>query len=447
MAKLKQDMARQFVQANKIMEATARQLDGMYSVGSVFKAPVGLELDMLNNKFLKSGDGFNPTLQLEDPDQYLADVKKDIAKLKKQVEENHRELMDGPADAKTQYKGILGEAKKYKENLKAEQDLWKTTAGKCLALVNRYNIETAAAIAEENKATDEYNTKLTATCRKLAQFEDHPNSFCGETSGLAEEVAEIATSYESGRSIANIKEFENVCDEYGSQTDNTDDSTGSAVNNYKRATLSTVEKHCTETDPTLPACERLVATAKLSGTSLNAMCIPFNFTPKFDDQEVKDVAQSSDVLKEFCETREGDIIKKRSSDGECSTIKLTEKNEPVYFDMNDSINSEKYLKKVLASYLPQIKEKAEETTSTTKKCDANSEDNVSGNPTIARALRDVQSQIEMKQKRDRVSDMGGVSIAACNASMDNGVGKGIMNLGEQVGRGLASPTGANAFGY
>jgi len=423
MKSLKQNMAKQFVQANKIMEATARQLDGMYSVGSVFKAPIDLKLNMLNNKFLKDG-GINAALQIEDPDQYLADIKKDIQNLKKQVIENHKELMDGPPDAKTQYKGILGEAQKYKDNLKAEQDLWKETAGKCLALVNRYNSETSKAIAEENKATDEYNEKLKTACREVDRFNEHPAGFCGKTSELADQVAGIASSVDDV-AIKNIGAFERVCDSYGSQSGNTHDTAGS--NDTKTVDGKSIAEFCSDNDD-FPACTQLVAA---HGSNLSTLCIK----DKPIDLDLNDIKVIAEIKKKLKQEKWFRKVKGNYTDLYTLTppTGLDAKDYKVFVGEDKSQRDDFFSKKIKP--IPEDYEKIRSASSASSKC----VDDVSNDKQSMLSINMIEAQQKVGLEQSMLSHMGGVSVAACNATMNNGVGK-TPGYGQQEGaiRGIAS---------
>ncbi len=425
---LKKKMAQQFVVANAAMEASARQLDGMYQVGTVFKAPVDLKLDMLTNKFMK-GEGYDPALQLEDPDVYLKLVKDDIKNLKKQVEDNHRELMNGDPSSGAKFNGVLGEVKKYKENMANEKKLWNKSANDCLALINRYNKETSDAIAKENEATDEYNKKLVTACRKIDDFNEHPAGFCGKTSELADEVADITSSVDQV-AVKNIGAFERVCDAYGSQSGNTHDSTGS--NSTKTVKGTSIDKFC-KANGDFPACTRLVAIHK---DNLSQICIkgkPVDI--KKDSPEFTQFAKNNLKKDGFCTGINDDISPKLNSGEACNDLG---RYNPIKSDEDAIPHISAYYTKVLGD--EQLTKDFYKVSNTSNECKRDISDD--DESLIAVDMIKAQQKVELEQSM--LSDMGGVSIAACNATMDNGVGKSLMQLGEQGGRALA---GNNPFAF
>ncbi len=412
MKSFKTKMISQFSVINKQMEASARQLDGMYQKGSVYNVPVNLSLDLLNNKFLPQAKGFNSSLELEDPEEYLKQAKKDIALLKKSVEKNNKTLIAG----------LDKERKKYAKNLKKMQGVWEKTKSRCTNLIAKYNADNARQVAEENKGIDERNKKLASACRKVAEFEEHPLGFCGDLSALGDEVGEITQATDN---IGSIRGFQEICDEHQSSGSNTNDSSGS--NNDKTIDTYSVAQFCKDNSD-YKGCDELDKIKKHSSykdEKIGDLCIAEDVELELADLTSKQRKTLSQKIvdQKYCFSANGKFLSTTETNcDEDKTIK--------------PVNGGEVASNILAKYVENNKSELDQFKSDFNGCEGRKV--IKGNARLVRALANVQKQVKAREIQNRFSEMGGVSVAACNSTMDNGVGKSLLGLGEQTTRTLAT---------
>lgn len=211
-----------FQSTNKILEASARQLDGMYQMGSIYNVPVGLDLNMIQDKIMK-GEGIDPALMMENPEEYKKLMKNNIAKLKESIKKSNDEILNGPkndgdtvvasAGQATEFQGVSGEVKKYLSNYEKQLDEFRSLADACQGQLTAYN----ESVAQQNEQIAEQNAQRNEMCSKIAAFNENPAGFCGEAASLGDEVLKIAAVSGDRAAAADLKAFDAACDSFGSE--------------------------------------------------------------------------------------------------------------------------------------------------------------------------------------------------------------------------------------
>jgi hypothetical protein len=418
------NIEKQFKIADQTLKNSAQALSGMHGLGVVYEEPIGLKMNRLKDKFLK-GPEFYKELKLEDPKEYLKLVKEDIKNLKEKVEQNHKDLMNGDPDAKVEYKGILGESDKYKKNLQDENQLWEDTAKNCLALRNKFDNEAAAATAKENEAIAKSNEEMKATCGKIRDFEEHPLGFCGDVSGFADEVSKIS-SISEGRSVANVRQFQDVCDHHESQSSNTNDTTGSS--NYKKINTKGPYDYCMQAvNKDFRPCDIV---KNITGANKGEdLCIGNKKGEEIKNDLVFAFLQS-DEGKEIYDKFAGKCVDKNLVTTSPETNGKCKESDDIIPASEKSIELANFII-ARGTYNDRLIEFADETGGDFSKYVGKvCESDLNSNEQLA--LIQVESQMKASQTASGLSELGGVKISACNATMNNGVGK-TPGYGQQEG--------------
>jgi hypothetical protein len=413
------DIEKQFKIADQTLKNSAQALSGMHGLGVVYEEPIGLKMNRLKDKFLK-GPEFYKELKLEDPKEYLKLVKEDIKNLKEKVEQNHKDLMNGDPDAKVEYKGILGESDKYKKNLRDENKLWEDTAKNCLALRNKFDNEAAAATAKENEAIAKSNADTVVACDLVAQFEEHPAGFCKEdVSEFLDDISAVTSSVDRV-ALKNIGAFGRVCKLYGSQSSNTHDTTGST--RHRNIAGQSLKEYCEGDGKDFFACDTLANFAP-SG-DISKLC--YKNGPVQLDKDSNEFAGFRSTLDEgYCYEGKGEdieIIPKAKATEKCATPSKAISSTSSKNALSDYIMDDEVLKDRAREYVATQTGEGNVITCT----------DISRNNKVVRAAGLVEAQIEIQEQQRMLSDMGGVPIAKCNATMNNGVGK-TPGYGQQEG--------------
>lgn len=213
MADLKNELKAELKKVNTFLEGQARSLDSQFALGNVFKVP-GFNFDTLSkdkSRFLK-GEGFDESLQMEDPEKYLAMAQGEVDKMLAQTKEQRVKYLGGDTQSQDSngnkvYGGELGQlAEKYKTNYKKEKAYWDQMSGECTATIKGFEKNIADMNKEQSEKTAEKNEKIAETCANVQAFNHDPESLCGEAGDLAQSVLEISnlTGGQASRSPASI---------------------------------------------------------------------------------------------------------------------------------------------------------------------------------------------------------------------------------------------------
>jgi hypothetical protein len=318
--------------------------------------------------------------------------------------------------------------------------VWGPAADNCTRLIAKYNKDGADAAAKAKIAADKRNKEVSEACTQIAAFEQNPVGFCGDgqLADLADTTAVIASTIDA-TALANINGFQNVCDAYGSQSSNEHSKEGSS--NAKTVKKEQFESFC-KANKDLKACDRLYALLDKNWKNSESIC-----------QGSKDgnaLEIDSPPFEKFFDTDgHGDDIKE-IVDAKCTVavddkypstveVKLGSSYSPVTMncpkdgailelgeDTKKSILS--FYKKDIIKSLPEESE-----FKSLSGCDYD----MNKDSSLRLAVSTVQTQMERKEMASHLSEYGGVSVAACNATNNNGVGKGLLpGVGQQ--RGLAN---------
>ena len=406
-----------FQNTNKILEATSRQLDGMYQMGSVYNAPVGLDLNMLKDQFMTK-DGVDASLMMEDPAKYKDLMKKNIAALKKSIKKANDEILNGPkndentviasAGDASKFQGVSGEIKKYLANYDNQMNAYKELAASCRGMITAFN----AQQAKENEKIAEQNAERRTMCNKVMAFNENPAGFCGSASELGDEVLKIAAVAGDRKAAADLKAFGETCDSYGSEDGSNmyDHNYSGGTRNYARKTAS---EFCSESgNKDIQACDRYNAvTKKYSKGSCG------------QSTTLDDLITNDDLVGLVVTTKEGYSGKVKEKANLPASI--TEQDY-VPFDKTDSKHmnayKDQYAESIMDSndcfILDELPEREQ-----TRISDA--EDAVSG-------------YIAQEQRSKMYASVGDVNISQCGSMYGGDVGKEFFNqAGQMMGRGLA----------
>jgi hypothetical protein len=195
----KNELREGFANLARDMDFSARKLDGMYQMGTMYKMPIGLDLQtMVNEKTLMKG--IDESLQIEDPKIYAKTAKQNIAKLKKSIEKQNKEVM-------TAFKK---ERKKYEKNYGNEMKHWKKVAKDCKQRIVEHN----AMVQKQNEANDKAFAKqqeeIKKSCERFKDFRRNPCPASGnEVGSLSEDIAAIGNYL--GDSVAIIDDVATSC--------------------------------------------------------------------------------------------------------------------------------------------------------------------------------------------------------------------------------------------
>lgn len=462
MDQFKAKLSQTFMATNKIMESTARQLDGMYQFGSTYNVPMNLDLSLITDKMMKE-DGIDPSLMIEDPEAYKKAVKKNIAELKKSVKDQNNFILNGKGNAEgmvgasgaggaAKYQGLAGEVRKYIENYQEQEGEWATIAKNCEGLIDQHNNALAEQEAQEAKAAGEYNEKVANICKKVQGYNSNPAGFCGEAAELGDEIFEISAVAGDSAAAANLKEFDQTCDSYNSEsTDNTIDPTFFGKSgNRSIASATTPESFCKEfgTEASIHSiCSSYTSFHEDFGTeqcsAVEALAEVVNNRKEDDKNGEKGMVYP--IMKVTQGTVGNEVSKYYVTRPECISKrdKLTDvgaENEhckPVSLSELDKDD-----KKTLA-------ENTADENMKDAKCydlDTLAENNSRTIDKYEKSLEQINEYIAQGKRAKQYGSMGGLSVSFCNANYGGQFGgKDFMNtMGEQPDRGLA---GSGGFAY
>lgn len=194
----------EFAAVSAGMERAARQLDGLFQMGTVYNIPTGLDLNMTEGAATLLSD-IDPALELEDPAAYMKKAEQNIAKLKKTIEDQNKEVM----------KGYKDEVNKYLANYEKERKAAEKDAQECKARLNEHDQLMAQ---QEKEAAEGYAKQQEAIGEACKAFDDFRQNPCpssgGSTGSLASDMAAIQGAIsEDGRS--RIADIVGSCESFG----------------------------------------------------------------------------------------------------------------------------------------------------------------------------------------------------------------------------------------
>lgn len=419
---LKSQVATLFVGANTMMEASARQLDGMYAMGSIYNVPIKKGLVQ---ETLLGDEGIDAELKMEDPEAYLKEVQARVAELRTSIEESNDEILNGPksntskAGSAASYAGVTGEIKKYEDNYKKELANWQTVKDNCAKLISGYNQRQQKAYAESSKAHNENEQKMGALCNKLMAFEQNPAGFCDEAQELGDEVFEIAAAAGDSIAAANIKAFGSTCSDYGSESGynqfDTQNMGSSPYNGPKD-----VNEYCEKNQHA--ACDTLAKfTEGMGGKVCHDDSPSYDEIIKNNESKILEGIKSNDLMV----NTETLTIKEFSST-------IVEGSESKFKAITEN-NKEEFTKEII-EFIKKNKDDYEASIAKVAKCrqinDSNSK--------VTDAVEYIQKQLQVQRVAHSNSDIGPVTVSACSGTYSGMTGKSnLQGIGEQAGRILA----------
>ncbi|MAZ48500.1 MAG: hypothetical protein CME65_08050 [Halobacteriovoraceae bacterium] len=223
----KQQLLAEVTQLEQFMIQSARQLDAQLNLGTVTETP-GLQIDLTGTNFLR--DDMRADLRLEDPEKYLAEIKKQITgeggnpqeSLLGQLEKQREELVGQIGDDPTgdlRGKGRLGAmAAQYVQSYQDNADYFREIIRSCSQAMTRANQqeqERLDGIAEQNQ-------QIADACSAVQAFNSNPlEGDLAEIAGDAASAVRIAASmpnpgrfvnqYQDMREIERIRNFNQSC--------------------------------------------------------------------------------------------------------------------------------------------------------------------------------------------------------------------------------------------
>jgi hypothetical protein len=414
-------LAQRFQGAKSVMEATARQLDGMYQMGSTYSVPLELDLSLVTDKFMKE-EGIDASLMIEDPKKYMKAMKDNIKKLKDSVAASNKAILDGSpagrdmasidgADKASQYKGFKGEIKKYLDNYKSQQQEWAQIKNACLALINQHNQMIADQNQAQQEAVNERNSKVSNVCRKLQSFEHNPQGFCGEAASLGDEILEIAAVAGDSRAAAELKAFDNACNSFNSENgDNHFDNGSRRSNRRSVASVDSMKSYCEKNkNENIRGCDAI--------SKVKSICDD-------EDDRLEKAAEA------YCYVKEGEknnfylTTNKLKCQDNDQVVRRVSENEDVQNEFNNFFKNEK--KDVQRSHV----------------CWTETE--LAKDEKYKDAVAEVQEYIAQQQRSKAIADIGDLDVSFCDSTFAGEIGKNILPMaGEAIGRGLA---GGDAWG-
>jgi hypothetical protein len=185
-------------------------------------------MDQLKDKFI---EGFDQSLQVEDPDKYLEIIKADIATAKQELIKSNTDIFgsdpeqfNGLASGTSSTKGFLGKISEYINNAKNEKQRWEDILSACDQTIDRMN----QMITEQNKANGEAFAKqqqqqdymkkrceiLKYGCKDAAWMENAQDIFSASTQASNSVSADPFDKYcsddESNTAAEDIAESNNI---------------------------------------------------------------------------------------------------------------------------------------------------------------------------------------------------------------------------------------------
>lgn len=217
MNQLKVNLQLAFESNAKQMEATSRQLDALYDVGSVYNSPLNIEMDQLQDKFI---EGLDPSLAVEDPDAYLEIMKKDIATAKESLIKSNNEIFGadvesfkGLASSGVSTSGFLGKIAGYIDNAEKERTRWNEIKNQCNAAfdaIDRMRQESNKQGQEAYAKNQEGLSNQLAHCKQAQQFKENGCESLG-VSGLSLAALKISST-QTGSDYKSA--FDKICSDY-----------------------------------------------------------------------------------------------------------------------------------------------------------------------------------------------------------------------------------------
>lgn len=462
MDSLKAKLAQTFMATSKIMEGQARQLDGMYQMGTTYNIPMKLNLDLKTGKLLgNANEGIDPSLMIEDPKEYLKAVKDNIKELRESVQAQNNQILNGAAPNKkkgmvtlagagqvSKYKGLKGEIMKYQDNYKIQQTEWGKIANSCSKMIDQYNQMITEQNNAQQKEADEYNKKVGDICKKVQGYNSNSEGLCGEASKLGDDIFEIAAVAGDSAAATNLKSFDKVCNSFNSEsTSKTVDPNFFGKNSGRDiASYTTPDKFCEKFVNQVPECitiSRLKSKYKYGAcaNSLADMIDPeddvFKNLNVFVYTEYKSVDANPPEKGKIAQN-EGEKDEVYSSQPPCRTkhpdldglVGPHKKQSQCIPKMAGTLT--KAQKEFLAKNDPDFIMK-------TAKCYDLDKLGSNDKKNFEEDLKVVAEYIAQGKRAKQISQIGQINVSFCNANNDDqNIGKDFMSLmGQQQDRSLA----------
>lgn len=218
MDQLKQDLIAEFSRVNNQLEQSARIIDGMFQVGTVYEtvdkdASGQLALNFTDQELMA---GVDPSLVLENPDKYKAKVMDNIDATMHSLQKHSDELM-----AKMDQ-----EVQKYSSNYQKEQAFWANIAQTCAASIGAFQGELQDIDGKRQEDIQQTNEELIAVCSKYSEFKSNPcpSGSRSDVGSLASDINAIAgkmdgmNGTQARQASQQINNVIAQCDSFGSDS-------------------------------------------------------------------------------------------------------------------------------------------------------------------------------------------------------------------------------------
>jgi len=417
----KEDLMKEFSVIGASFEQSARELDGLFQMGTMYNMPVGLDLATKEgeNTLLK---GVDPALEIEDPEVYLKKVKGNIAKLKTNIKKQNDEVL----------KGYDAEIKKYQENYKNELNQWETLANNCKDRIKDYNkfVEQQNQ-AEQQRVADQKNAQGEA-CKKFTDFRSSPCPSSGAANGLAGDIAAIQMQLSSD-SKDTISDVIASCEGFDSP------SIGSNSENRNSMKYKVSLENFCDPDSSVPG-------GGAGAESIN--CQVYHKTKnKYSDYMINGVDPDGSAGVNLCTSLTKDKIKK-GDDILCKTVGKQNGNvEYEWGPENLCVGNDDFTKKIVSSYAAE-QSQAKDMIKVETKCSTDSSV-VADNSIQSRhesAKDGALEELEVYRRNAATSEVGQIQVAACDG-MDGGSVDMTGDPIQQMMRGLAGGAQGGAGGF
>ncbi len=197
---------------NKFAVNQAMLIDAQLNMGNVTSIPkLGFKLS--KESFMGKKEGFDPALEIQDPEKYMEAALKDVENIQKVLEKQKVAYVGGKGKG-----GKLGEMKKqYLQNYKESIVEYQKVIQDCQSAAQKAQAEVKQITDQAN----EDNAKLSDACSRLMAFNENPSST--EHDQLAEDLAKIlptaavanpmgpGMSAQDQQAIARIRSFNSTC--------------------------------------------------------------------------------------------------------------------------------------------------------------------------------------------------------------------------------------------
>lgn len=401
---------------------SARQLDGMFQMGTLYNVPVGLDLNLAEGStpFLSDID---PALQLEDPAKYMEKAQQNIAKLKKTIEDQNAEVQQGFDD----------EVNKYLENYQKEQQEAEAMAQACKQQLDNYDQLMAQQEAEQQKAYQEQQKAIGEACKAFADFRQNPcPSSGGSVGSLSSDMAAIQGAIsEDGRSV--IADIAGSCESFGTAA-----SFGrtSGARNSAEYRIS-LEKFCEEGGP---------------GSASNNCQLYNRYAELYQQQINREIAGETNQESNLCKDKRivdgTDILCKimvKKTDGSGDPAQTTYE----WMAEGSCITDDSHVRSRVQAYRG-AEEVAKQMIEDELDCVANESDNNRGND-IASRYEEVREaameELATYRRNEATSAVGEVQVAACEGMNGNGEVDLTGDPMQQLMRGIAGGGAGGAAGF